>query len=304
MKRVTPLDFQKLHPYFKDQPYWLCAYSLTCLLVWANEQYFPIVETTDDMAIFSVCYTECGKECEEMILPVAKGRIVLPEELSRIAKSLGRKDIEFVPQSYLNEVGIDAIEPYFTIEATPSLDDYIYLQSDLAELAGNKFSKKRNLINQFTREYIDTNRAQVEPLTLQNQQDALDYLEEWCSDHDCEDDDHLDLSAEKAAVANCITYIDVLDAKGLVIRIDEKIQAFGIVAPVTEDVIALHFEKASYHHKGLYQYLDMRCAADLCKGYTYINKESDMGIEGLAKAKKSYYPVQMIPSYTLIRKNK
>ena len=302
MKRVTPLNFNELYPYFEGQPYWLCAYSLMCLLVWSNDQYHPVVDTSSDMAVFSVCYSEERKECAEMILPVAKGRIVQPEELWHIAKSLGRNFIEFVPQYYLEQVGIDVVENHFIIEATPHLDDYIYLQSDLAELPGNKFSKKRNLIHQFEREYVDTNRVTMERITNVNKNEALTYLEEWCTDHDCEDADHLDLGAEKSAVANCIEYIDILNAEGLLVRIDDKVQAFGIVAQVTDTVIALHFEKASYHHKGLYQYLDMHCAADLCKGYTYINKESDMGVEGLSHAKKSYHPIQMVKSYTLTRK--
>jgi len=300
MKPASPCDFDRLAPYFENQPYWLCAYSLSCLLVWNNSQYHPVVDTSSDMAIFSVCYTNPERACEEMILPVMKNHMIKPKKLASLAKTLHRYNIEFVPQGYIDKMGIHEIEKYFTIEATPPTDDYIYLQNDLANLSGNKYSKKRNLIHQFEREYVGTNRVQIEPLGFHNISDSLEYLEEWCAQRDCEDLEHLDLNAEKSAIANCITHIeDLKTASGLVIRIDGKVQAFGIVAPITKDVIALHFEKASSQHKGLYQYLDMRCALDLCDGYLYINKESDMGLEGLSRAKKSYHPIKIIKSYSL-----
>jgi hypothetical protein len=64
----------------------------------------------------------------------------------------------------------------------------------------------------------------------------------------------------------------------------------------------LQYEKAYDKIKGLYQYFDNQCAKRLFNGYTYINKESDMGVEGLAKAKKSYHPIHIIESFRLIRK--
>ena len=81
--------------------------------------------------------------------------------------------------------------------------------------------------------------------------------------------------------------------------LDGEINAFGIASRLTENMGVLHFEKAFASKKGLYQYFDRECARRLFKGCSYINKESDMNVPGLAKAKKSYHPVMTVKSYIL-----
>ena len=83
---------------------------------------------------------------------------------------------------------------------------------------------------------------------------------------------------------------------------DGAVSAFGISAPLTADTATLQYEKAFGSIKGLYQYFDNACARMLFDGYTYLNKESDMGIPGLSQAKKSYHPVRMVRSVKLILK--
>ena len=78
--------------------------------------------------------------------------------------------------------------------------------------------------------------------------------------------------------------------------------AFGISAPLTRDMATLQYEKAFSSIKGLYQYFDNACARMLFNGYTYLNKESDMGIPGLAKAKRSYHPEKIVESVRLTLK--
>ena len=92
------------------------------------------------------------------------------------------------------------------------------------------------------------------------------------------------------------------DVSGVLVRIDEEIAAFGIGARLTDEMGVLHFEKALSSVKGLYQYLDQQCAIRLFAGFERINKESDMGVEGLAHAKKSYYPIMKEKSYRLVAK--
>ncbi|RPJ82238.1 MAG: DUF2156 domain-containing protein [Deltaproteobacteria bacterium] len=71
---------------------------------------------------------------------------------------------------------------------------------------------------------------------------------------------------------------------------------------MTDSIGVLHFEKAFAAINGMYQYFDRECARRLFQKYAYINKESDMGIPGLAKAKKSYYPVMREKAYKLVLK--
>ncbi|MDQ1331257.1 MAG: uncharacterized protein QG578_1525, partial [Thermodesulfobacteriota bacterium] len=112
-------------------------------------------------------------------------------------------------------------------------------------------------------------------------------------------DDNDALACEKEAVINTLVNIDLLDVKSLYLRVDSVMSALGIAAYLTDDMGVLHFEKAFANIKGLYQYFDNLCAKSLFTGVTYINKESDMSMPGLAKVKKSYHPAMMIKSYRL-----
>jgi signal transduction histidine kinase len=108
-----------------------------------------------------------------------------------------------------------------------------------------------------------------------------------------------DLKDENQAAINTIENIDLFELDGILLRIDGEINAFGIASRLTENMGVLHFEKAFASKKGLYQYFDRECARRFFKGCSYINKESDMNVPGLAKAKKSYHPVMTVKSYML-----
>jgi hypothetical protein len=83
------------------------------------------------------------------------------------------------------------------------------------------------------------------------------------------------------------------------VAIDSKVTGFGIGSRLRDDTWVLHFERASAQFKGLYQYLDRECSRRLLPGVTFLNKESDMGDPGLAKAKLSYRPAFRVKSYRL-----
>jgi len=83
------------------------------------------------------------------------------------------------------------------------------------------------------------------------------------------------------------------------VTIDGVISALAVASPLAEGVVVLQFQKACKTIKGLYQYFDRECALRLCQGYTWVNKESDMGKEGLAHAKRSYHPARMVYSHEL-----
>ena len=91
-----------------------------------------------------------------------------------------------------------------------------------------------------------------------------------------------------------------LGADGVLVRVDGRVVGFGIGYRVTDALGALHFEKAFASIKGLYQYLDRECAQRLFRDrFERVTKESDMGLPGLAHAKQSYGPVEMIPCCSL-----
>lgn len=296
--QLTPPDFATHRHYFENQRYRLCAYSLSSIICWTNDEYKPFGAPYKDALIVAAEF-ENQKKNRHLLLPISPERMVGPEELALVAKLAGHTQYWFVPGAYVDHFGEESVGRFFSIQHQGAYDDYIYRVEDLAHLPGNRYSKKRNLINQFQRDYVDRGRVAIGPILSDNTPECIEFLEEWCLEHDCDSDDQVDLSCEKQAAINALNHFGALDLKGIVLRVDGKVSAFGISAPLTPDMAILQYEKALGSIKGLYQYFDNVCAHRLFEGFTFINKESDMGIPGLAKAKKSYYPVNMVRSVKL-----
>jgi uncharacterized protein len=300
--KLTPLDYATYLPYFENQRYCLCAYSLSSIIAWTNTEYIPLGAEYEGALVVAAEF-ETVKKNRHLLLPISPERMFTPEELVTVAELAGHAEYWFVPETYVNHFGEGAVGRHFTITHQGAYDDYVYRVDDLARLKGNRYSKKRNLINQFQRDYVDPGKVAIDFINRDNALECLVFLEAWCQEHDCDADDQVDLSCEKQAAINTLNHFDVFDLKGILLRIDGQVNAFGISAPLTRDMATLQYEKAFGSIKGLYQYFDNACARMLFNGFTYLNKESDMGVPGLAKAKQSYHPFKMVRSVKLILKS-
>jgi len=301
-KPLVPEDYTAYKPFFKQQKHRLCVYSLPSLIVWSNDIIEPHAAVLDDSLIIYI-KSKSENEKSHLIMPISPEREYSPSELHQLTVDLDCKQIRFIPEDYVKKHSIEKLKSYFFVYDEPEFEDYIYRTDDLAELKGNGYSKKRNLINQFKREFLTKNRTKIESITVEKASECIEFLEEWCEERGCDDKERKDdLACEKQAALNAIQNINMMDMKGILIRVDEVVSGFGIASHLTNNMGVLHFEKAFASTKGLYQYFDRECSRQLFGSYTYINKESDMGIPGLAKAKKSYHPVMRIKSYKLIAK--
>jgi hypothetical protein len=298
LKKLVPQDYLKYKKFFSQQRYELCCYSLASILAWSNQAYQPYGQVLDDCLIVGVEFKDPAKP-NHLILPISPDREYSPEELHHLAIQTGYDAFQFVPDDYLKRYDSKSIAALFRVQPHPEYHDYVYRTGDLARLKGNKYSKKRNLINQFKSEYIASGRVQVEKIHAEVTSECLDFLEEWCLARDCDRHPEEDLACEKIAAINVLENFETMELKGLLIRVDGHVSAFGIAALLTAHMGVLHFEKAYTDIKGLYQYLDQQCARRLVGNRQFINKESDMGLAGLAQAKKSYYPTRMVKSYQL-----
>ncbi len=298
MKKLALEDYQLLKPYFAIQPYGLCTYSLPSLIVWSNHvfQTFYVIEN-DSVIIANE--SGCRPEENHLLLPVGPSGLPAPEKLAALALQTGYRKFGSVPEDYLEQTGKEKIGPYFIISEQPEYDDYVYLTTDLSQLKGNRYAKKRNLLHQFSRDYLQRNRVVTGPISPDEVEECLDCLEKWCEIRNCDADQDLSLACEKEAVINALNHYEKLDMKGLYVRIDGEICAFCLSSHLRPDMGVMNFEKALPHIRGLYQYLDNECAKHLFKDYLYINKESDMGLPALAESKHSYHPVLKIKSYRL-----
>lgn len=299
-KHMVPPDFAAYKPYFKAQQYRLCGYALSSIIAWSNEEYQPFGAFADDALIVAAEFAT-EREHRHLILPISPKREYGPRELFELAQELGYQTFWFVPEDYIERHGRDELARYFSIVPHEDYSDYVFMTEDLASLKGNKYSKKRNLIHQFEREFAAEGRVQVEAMVPSVADECLVFLEQWCAERDgCDGAVNSDLACEKQAAITTIENLEQMDLKGILVRLDGVVSAFGISAALTQDMATLQYEKAFSNVKGLYQYLDRECARRLFEGFSYINKESDMGMPGIAKSKRSYQPVMMVKAYKLV----
>jgi hypothetical protein len=169
--------------------------------------------------------------------------------------------------------------------------DYLYSVPDLVELKGNRFHKKKNLLNQFRKKYDFA----YLPLTPDMVEGALGMQEDWCVWRDCESDDTL--ASENYAIARVLANWESLAAvSGGAILVDGEMAAFTVAEQMNEETVLIHFEKGLTAYKGIYQAINQMFLAEN-HHFRWVNREQDMGDEGLRRAKRSYHPVEFVRKY-------
>lgn len=182
----------------------------------------------------------------------------------------------------------------FMIEAQREYFDYLYLADDLRTLAGRKYHSKRNFVNRFRAEHADW---QYETLTTDSGGDCLQVAAAWCMNRDCDASDVL--SNEYRAIEEALQHFDLLGLRGGIIRLAGKPVAFSFGESLNPDTAVLHMEKADPSIQGLYAVINQECCRHAWNDVKFINREEDMGEEGLRKAKESYYPVRLVEKYKI-----
>jgi len=175
--------------------------------------------------------------------------------------------------------------------------DYLYDVDELIQLKGNRFHKKKNLLNQFRKKYD----FQFVPFDIEMIDMALAMQEDWCTWRDCESSEAL--SAENQVISR------VLDSwkkfEGLIggaIIADQKMVAYTIAEPLSQDTVVIHFEKGNPDYKGAYQAINQMFLEHNSEQFDFVNREQDLGDEGLRKAKLSYNPTNFLKKYRVTLK--
>ncbi|OPY80254.1 MAG: hypothetical protein A4E70_01863 [Syntrophus sp. PtaU1.Bin005] len=305
-KLLSLADFPRLKPFFESLRFPLAIYSLPSLIAWnseANPTYYLLEEDLLLLKMGGMLLREPERDC--LLLPLSPARDVTPPELEDIARRHCIPTLCFVPENYVDHFGASTVFDRFSLTEQPDYSDYVYRTTDLVELRGNRYRSKRNHISKFRKMYVETGRAAVEALSAANIPDALIFLERWCAENNrCHPEENPNLALESQASRILLEYLEFLEAQGIAVRIDGEILAFGIATTLTGSMKILNVEKADAHVRGLYQFLDQECARHLFGGVEFINKESDMGVPGLASSKKSYDPVKLIRSYEMSLRNR
>lgn len=178
---------------------------------------------------------------------------------------------------------------YAVYEARDTFD-YIYNSEDLINLRGKKYQPKRNHISFFKKNYNWT----YETITKENIPECIEMSRQWLENSTQNLDD---LQSELKIISFVFEHYFELGYVGGLIRVDGKVVAYTMGESLNEETFCVHFEKAFSDIRGAYPIINQQFVENELSSYKYINREDDVGLENLRKAKCSYHPAFLFEKY-------
>ena len=170
--------------------------------------------------------------------------------------------------------------------------DYVYLATDLQDLPAARYHNKRNLIRQFWSAYPAALFRELDAVLAR---ECILFSRRWLQDHPRGDSPGL--RREVDAVCIMLEGHDWLGLKGGAVVLNGQVVAFSVGEAINDRMLAVRAEKADASFRGAYQVINQEFARHVGAGFEYINRESDMGIAGLRRAKLSYHPHHLLEKW-------
>ncbi len=275
-------------PLLEEGGYYGCEFSFTTIYMWA-ELYRTKIARFEDFVI-----VRSESERLHYLYPAGHGDMEKAiKAILQDAEKDGRNPVFYSLDAKAVE-HLEAIMPgRFHYEKPRGDSDYLYLSSNLADLPGKKYQKKRNHCSRFERSYPDWAFHVITPDDID---DMLAFNRKWCRLHDNRGDKGIE--EEYQAIKRACSHYDELDLKGGYITVNNEVVAFSFGSAFGKDVFVTHVEKALYDVSGAYNIINREMARAFAREYTYINRENDVDEEGLREAKLSYHPDILTEEYT------
>lgn len=230
------------------------------------------------------------------LIPIMRGGGCVDASLDRLKNEAERGDYPLVimgitPQcrEHLEAVSSGA----FTFLEDEGNADYIYLRERLVSLSGKSLQSKRNHINKFEKLYPDYS---YEPITKGDCAECLAVEQEWLRQHGTEEGE----DKEQEVIQRLFDHFDELGLSGGILRVAGQVVAFTLGSPINETTFGVHIEKANRDYDGSYTMINKLFASTIPEQYVYVNREEDLGLEGLRKAKLSYKPETILPKIAAV----
>ncbi len=190
-----------------------------------------------------------------------------------------------------------------TLPAAPAITaardhwDYVYSVPELINLSGEKYAKKRDLLDTF----VAGNQHAYSCLTPDCVEEVLEMQADWISWYEVEGEPPAALVAENRAIARVLQNMDHITClTGGTVRVDGRIVAYTVAECLSDDTLVIHFEKADTRFTGSYQAINQMHLAHAGTSFAWVNREQDLGEEGLRKAKLSYNPSRFMKKYDVV----
>ncbi len=284
-------DYKKFAPFFFCEGELSCEMNFISIYLW--KRVYQNMFYMDDKTLIFRSVTEDG---EGYVFSLPYGDFDYGMSLIfDYCKENGIKPNLWTSQGKrLNEF-LKKYDAYETIPERGNFD-YIYLREDLAKLKGKKYHSKRNHISSFSKNYNWT----YEALSRDNLEEFLAFSDKWYNDKGAQEDEGL--MAEKKALKEILCSDEGVEYKGALIKVEDRVVAITLGSPINSNTFDIHYEKADVDYPTAYALINREFAARELDGYKYINREDDLGLEGLRKAKLSYKPAILLEKYSMIYK--
>lgn len=277
-----------------------CEYNFTTLFTWAAGYDIAIADVEGFLLVRLRGAEGCG-----YLWPQGEGD--LDRVLTLLEADARDRGVPFRLHCLLAEemAALEALRPgRFTFTPDRNSFDYLYGVDKLADLAGRKLHSKRNHCKHFEEENPTWSYT---PMTAADAAQCLELEAQWDAAgrarEGAEEDE--DISNEKKALLLAFRHFDELKLEGGVLRVEGKVVAFTMGDRLTADTYDIHFEKAFGEMQGDYAVINREFARQLRAAHPelkYLNREDDMGLEGLRRAKESYYPDLMAEKHSAVWK--
>jgi len=284
-KFISIEDKELFEKFFVENNVIISEYTFTNLYVWSKSRKVQYAIYKDGLIIFAEYNNE-----KYFLPPVGFSnfsQIVLDLSdygLKNNIKSIKRlNENEVILLKDLNKDIIDDRDNY----------DYLYNTKDIGLLQGKRYSGKRNLYLNFSNDY------EFEFIKYNDnyKDQCLNISKKWIENKDSNDKT---LFNEYLAINELIDNTSKLSVTGYILIMDGNVKGFIFGEKLNNDTFVVHFEKADNEYRGIYQAINkIYVEKEIMDKFEFVNREQDLGIEGIRKAKESYFPVKMIKKYTL-----
>ena len=273
--------------------------SFSSLYMWreGNDFSYEIIEGY--LCISGLSYLEIEDNLHFMFPPLSKDGKYERESLRKCIFAAKKKfeekgevfSIRLVSQDAKRHIEA-AVPEIKWIDDRPNYD-YIYDRDEITALRGKKFHAKKNYINSFKKNY----EYEVEPITSDMTGELMEFIEVFVRSKELDEHDMMLLRVEMDSLRDVFENFERIGMTGVIIRIDGRIRAMAAGGFLGDDMVVEHIEKADRNIRGLYPMVFHQFCTGLPGNIRYINREEDMDIENLRKAKLSFKPCELIEKF-------
>lgn len=294
-----------LNEYLGSFDYRASSFSITSLYMWRDINQFSWQIIGDYLCLSGMSHLETDSDEAFLFPPLTKNGKYEPESLAYTIKEAKKifedKGFDFsirLMPFHMREFFEQALPNQLEFIADRPNYDYVYSTQDLIELKGRQYHPKKNHLNYFLNHYT----YEYVKLTSSMADDAMDFIHAF-NERKCLSDHEMKLlMMEERAMEDAFRNLEKVGYLAGAILIDGKIQALSIGGYLGKKTVTVHVEKANIAYRGLYQAINNEFCKHVASHVKCINREEDMGIAGLRKAKLSYHPVKLLESYIALFK--